>query len=119
MTPQEMVDKIDGPETPYEVYADLNDFLDDGRKEDALIYLKNYFKCTDDIAKEALMIYIETLYAECKRAEADSDASLTPEQIARANAVFLLQPGTIKYLKQHAPQLNKDVNDTQPFHFAE
>ncbi len=87
MTPQEMVDKIDGPETPYEVYADLNDFLDDGRKEDALIYLKNYFKCTDDIAKEALMIYIETLYAECKRAEADSDASLTPEQIARANAV--------------------------------
>ncbi len=89
MTPQEIVKKInsDDSEVPYEVYADINDFLDDDRKEDALIYLKKYFKCTDDIAKEALMIYIETVYPEHKKIRADSDASLTPEQIARANAV--------------------------------
>ena len=38
MTPQEIVDKIDSPEIPFEVYYTINEFLDNNNENDAFIY---------------------------------------------------------------------------------
>lgn len=86
MTPQEIVNKIDGPEIPYEVYYKINEYLDNDKEDDALFYLQNYFKCTDNIAKEALILYKETVYTGHNEVMEKVRASLTPQQIAHANA---------------------------------
>lgn len=87
MTPQEIVNKIDSSEIPYEVYHKINEYLDNDKEEDALFYLQNYFKCSDNIAKETLILYKETVYAGHSEVMEKTRTSLTPEQIARANAV--------------------------------
>ena len=86
MTPQEIIDKIHYMEVPYDVYLDINIFLEDNKENDALNYIQNYFKCTEDIAKETLILYKETLYANHQRIMEDSETSLTAEQIAYVNA---------------------------------
>lgn len=87
MTPQEIVNKIDSPEIPYEVYYTINELLDNDKENDALIYLQNYFKCTEDIAIETLTLYKETVYAGHEEVMEKAIPSLTPEQIAHNNAV--------------------------------
>lgn len=87
MAPQEIVDKID-TEMPYEMYGTLNELLDDNKEEEALLYLQNYFKCVDDIAKEALTLYKKTGYAEHKEIIDEARASLTLEQKARNIAAW-------------------------------
>lgn len=87
MTPQEIVNKIDSPETPFKVYYTINEFLDNDKENDALIYLQDYFKCTEDIAIETLRLYKETIYNDYKEVVEKNKASLSPEQIAHNNAV--------------------------------
>lgn len=87
MTPQEIVNKIDSPETPFKVYYTINELLDNDKDNDALIYLQNYFECTEDIAIETLTLYKKTLYAGHEEVMEKAISSLTPEQIAHNNAV--------------------------------
>ena len=87
MTPQEIVNKIDSPETPFKVYYTINELLDNDKENDVIIYLQNYFKCTEDIAIATLTLYKETIYTGHKEVVEKNIASLTPEQIAYNNAV--------------------------------
>ena len=87
MTPQEIVNKIDSPETPFKVYYTINELLDNDKENDVIIYLQNYFKCSEDIAIETLTLYKETIYTGHKEVVEKNIASLTPEQIAHNNAV--------------------------------
>ena len=87
MTPQEIVDKIDGPEIPFEVYYTINEFLDNKNENDAFIYLQKYFKCTEDVAREALILYKKTLYTDHKETIEIAVSSLSPQQIAYNNMV--------------------------------
>ena len=87
MTPQEIVNKIDSPEIPFKVYYTINELLDNDKENDVIIYLQNYFKCTEDIAIETLTLYKETIYTGHKEVVEKNIASLTPEQIAHNNAV--------------------------------
>ncbi len=89
MTPQEIVTKIDSDdsEVPFEVYYTINELLDNNKENETLFYLQDYFKCSDDIAKEALMLYKKTVYMGHKKIVEENRASLTPQQIAHANAV--------------------------------
>lgn len=87
MTPQEIVNKIDSPEIPFEVYYTINEYLDNDKDDDAIFYLQNYFKCTQNIAIETLMLYKETIYIGHKEVVEKDIASITPQQIAYNNAV--------------------------------
>lgn len=87
MTPQEIVDKIDSPEIPFEVYYTINELLDDNEENGALVYLQNYFNCTEDVAIETLALYKKTVYMGHVEHMEEINASLTPQQIAYTNAV--------------------------------
>ncbi len=83
MTPQEIVDKIDSPEIPYEVYFTINEFLDNNEENGALVYLQNYFNCIEDVAMETLALYKKTLYM----GHVEVREKISPQQIAYNNAV--------------------------------
>ncbi len=89
MTPQEIVDKIDSnnSEISYDVYYTINELLDSDKENDVLLYLQEIFKCTEEIAIETLVLYKETVYPYHQKIVEESRASVTPEQIAHANAV--------------------------------
>lgn len=90
MTPQEIVNKINSDDesgVPYEVYHTINKLLDNDKENETLFYLQDYFKCDDDTAKETLILYKKTVYSGHKKIIDDVNASLTPQQIAQANAV--------------------------------
>lgn len=88
MTPQEIVDTINNPQISEDtVFYALKRYLDKNELDKALLYIQNNFNCSQDIAKETLDLYKEQIYDKVKKAMADAVASLTPEQIAHANAV--------------------------------
>lgn len=87
MTPQEIVDTINNPKISDDtIFYLLKEYFDKDELGNAQLCIQNNFNCSQDIAKETLVLYKEQIYDKIKKAMADAVASLTPEQIAQANA---------------------------------
>lgn len=88
MTPQEIVNIINNPQISDDTaFYTLMEYLDENKLDESLLYIQEKFKCNNEIAKQALTLYKEQIYYECKKSMEKAISSLTPEQIAHNNAI--------------------------------
>ncbi len=80
MTAYEIWDQLNhfviDPQTDEDVGNTVQELWDDNKESEAIQYIKVFFKCDEKTAEDAFNIFKEKM-----------GPSLTPEQIARANAV--------------------------------
>lgn len=88
MTAQEIVDILNnnGHEN-YSFCYNLEKLIDNDNIEEAINCIQDKFHCDQETANEGFVLFKKQIYTEVKRIEAESRASLTPQQIVHANAV--------------------------------
>lgn len=87
MTIQEMVNYLNSHNCPDLLFYKLEELTDQGNIEDATNCIQEHFNCNMETAEHVFFEYKKQIYSELKRIENEARASLTPQQIAHANAV--------------------------------
>ncbi len=87
MTPQEIFDTINSPKSSGIEFDTLEEFLDDNKWNEAILFIQSTFNCDESTAKETLVVFKEQGYDVVKKAIADAVDSLSTEQIIHNNAV--------------------------------
>ncbi len=86
MTAQEMVEILNkhGNEN-FSFCCELEELIDNGSTTEAIDCIREHFDCDEYLANQCLIEFEKQIYTEFKRIE--NEDPLSPEQIARANAV--------------------------------
>lgn len=87
MTAQEIVDILNRGSENFSLCCKLEELIDNNNIEEAINCIQEHFNCDKETANNGFIEFKKQIYDEFKKIEQKSRASLTPEQIAHANAV--------------------------------
>lgn len=87
MTIQEMVNYLNSRSCPDSLFYKLEELTDQNNIVEAISCIQKHFECDNDVANQVFIEYKNQIYSELKRIDDEIKSSLTPQQIAHANAV--------------------------------
>ena len=87
MTIQEMVNYLNSRSCPDSLFYKLEELTDQNNIVEAISCIQKHFACDNDVANQVFIEYKNQIYSELKRIDDEIKSSLTPQQIAHANAV--------------------------------
>lgn len=82
-----MVDNLNNDGSNFTLCLQLEELIDQNNIEEAVRSIQKHFNCNEEIANNVFIEFKKQIYDEFKKIENETRASLTPEQIAHANAV--------------------------------
>lgn len=87
MTIQEMIDYLNSRRCPDLLFYKLEKLTNQNNIVEAVNCIQKHFECNNDVANQVYIEYKKQIYNELKRIDDEIKSSLTPQQIAHANAV--------------------------------
>lgn len=82
-----MVNYLNSRSCPDSLFYKLEELTDQNNIIEAVSYIQKHFKCNNEVANQVYTEYKKQIYNELKRIDDEIKSSLTPQQIAHANAI--------------------------------